>query len=88
MKSVCWRSHVKRHVSSILFGDTRVPNLEKDHILLLGYSIFCKEHYLTEFNHQKTRYSHDPRYLTPWESGYYCMVRPCRIFSIDSSPRL
>ena len=38
-------------MSSILFGDTMVPNL--------GYSILYKEYYLTRFNHQKTHYSDD-----------------------------
>ena len=41
------------HVSSILFGDTMVPNIEKDSILLLGYSILCKGHNLNRFNHPK-----------------------------------
>ena len=40
-------------MSSILFGATMVPIIESDHILLLGYSILCKECYLTRFNHQK-----------------------------------
>ena len=35
-----------------LFGDM-VPNIAKDYILLLGYSILYKESYLTRFNHQK-----------------------------------
>ena len=39
--------------SSILFGDTMVANIEKDYILLLGYSILYKEYNLTRFNHQK-----------------------------------
>ena len=40
-------------VSSILFGDTMVPSIEKDSILPVGYSILYKEYYLTRFNHQK-----------------------------------
>ena len=40
-------------LSSTLFGDTTVPNIEQDYILLLGYSILYKEYYLTRFNHQK-----------------------------------
>ena len=40
-------------MSSILFGDTMVPNIEKDSILLLGYTILYKEYNLTRFNHQK-----------------------------------
>ena len=40
--------------SSILFGDTLVPNIELDHILFLGCSILFKEYYLTGFNHKKT----------------------------------
>ena len=39
--------------SSILFGDTMVPNIDEDDILLLGYSILYKKYYLTRFNHQK-----------------------------------
>ena len=38
---------------SILFGDTMVPNIESDSILLLGYSILYKEYNLTRFNHPK-----------------------------------
>ena len=30
-----------------------VPNVAKDYILLLGYSILYKEYNLTRFNHQK-----------------------------------
>ena len=30
-----------------------VPSIEQDYSLLLGYSIFYKENYLTGFNHQK-----------------------------------
>ena len=41
-------------MSSILFGDTMVPDIE---FLLLGYSILYKEYNLTRFNHQKKRYS-------------------------------
>ena len=33
-----------------LFGDTMVPNIELDYILLLGYSISYKD---IRFNHQK-----------------------------------
>ena len=40
-------------MNSILFGDTMVPNIEYDSILLLGYSILYKEYHLTRFNHQK-----------------------------------
>ena len=40
-------------MSSILFGDTMVPNIEYGYILLLGYSILYKEYCLTGFNHQK-----------------------------------
>ena len=47
-----------RHMSSILFGDTMVPNMEYDYILLLVYSILYKEYNLTRFIHQKKRYSH------------------------------
>ena len=28
------------YLSSILFGETMVPNIEQDSVLLLGYSIF------------------------------------------------
>ena len=42
-----------RHMGSILFGDTMVPIIEQDNILLLGYSILYKEYNLTGFNHQK-----------------------------------
>ena len=31
-----------------------VPDVEKDSILLFGYSILYKEYNLTGFNHQKT----------------------------------
>ena len=37
-------------LSSILFGDTMVPMIELDYILLFGYSILDKEYYLTRFN--------------------------------------
>ena len=40
-------------VSSVLFGDTMVPNIEQDYILHLGYSVLYKEYNLTRFNHQK-----------------------------------
>ena len=43
-----------RYVSSILFGDTMVPVIELDYILLLGYHILYKEYNLTRFNHNKT----------------------------------
>ena len=33
-----------RHMSSVLFGDTMVPNIEEDYFLLLGYSILYKEY--------------------------------------------
>ena len=46
-------------MSSILFGDTLVPNTEKDYILLLEYRILYKEHYLTRFTHQKKHYSYE-----------------------------
>ena len=42
-----------RKLSSILFGDTMVPIIELDYILLLGYSIVYKEYNLIGFNHQK-----------------------------------
>ena len=42
-----------KHLSSILFGDIKVPNMEQDFILLLGYSILYQEYYLTRFNHQR-----------------------------------
>ena len=45
-------------MSSIEFGDTMVPNIEQDSILLWGYSILHKEHALARFNHQKKRYSY------------------------------
>ena len=45
--------------SSILFGDTMVPNIEQDSILPLGYSILYKESNLTRFNHQQKHYSID-----------------------------
>ena len=35
------------------FGDTMVPYIEEDYVLLLGYSISYKEYNLTRFNHQK-----------------------------------
>ena len=41
-------------MSSILFGDNMVLNIEQDPILPLGYSILYMEYYLTKFNHQKT----------------------------------
>ena len=40
-----------------MFGDTLVPNIGCDYILLLGYSSLYKEHNLTRFNHKK-HYSH------------------------------
>ena len=40
-------------MSSMLFGDIMVPNIEEDSILLLRYSILYKEYNLTGFNHQK-----------------------------------
>ena len=41
-------------MSGILFGDTMVPSIGEDYILLFGYSIIYKEYNLTRFNHQKT----------------------------------
>ena len=41
------------HMSSTFGGDTMVPNIEHDSILLLGYSILYKKYNLTRFNHQK-----------------------------------
>ena len=40
-------------MSSILFGDIMVPNIEYDYLLLLGYSMIYKEDNLTGLNHQK-----------------------------------
>ena len=40
-------------VSSILFGDTMVLNIEKDYILLLGYSLLNKGCNRTGLNHQE-----------------------------------
>ena len=40
-------------MSSMLFGDTMVPNLEEDYIILLGYSVLYEEYYLTGFNHHE-----------------------------------
>ena len=52
--SVLTSYHVGQpHLSSVLFGDTMVPNIESDYILLLGYSVSYKEYNLTGFNHQK-----------------------------------
>ena len=42
------------HMGSVLFRDTMVPIIEKDSILLLGYSTLYKEYNLIQFNHQKT----------------------------------
>ena len=54
-------------MSSILFGDTVVPNIEEDYILPLGYSILYKEYNLTGLNHQKnvTQMSSTPRSPAP-----------------------
>ena len=41
-------------MSSILFGDTMVPIIEEDSILLLGYSMLYEENNLTRFNHKKS----------------------------------
>ena len=57
-------------MSSILFGDTMVPIIESDHILLLGYSISNSEYYLTRFNHQNKHYSNgDGKGVTVGEAG-------------------
>ena len=40
-------------MSSISFGDTMVPKIEWDYILLFGYSILYKEYDPTRFNHPK-----------------------------------
>ena len=40
-------------MSSILFGDTMVPIIQQDYILLWGYIILYTEYYLTRFNHRK-----------------------------------
>ena len=48
-----YRDEVCHKLSSILFGDTMVPNIEYDYILLLGYSILYKEYDLTGFSHKK-----------------------------------
>ena len=50
------RQSAKTLVRSILFGDTMVPNIEYDYVLLLGYGMLYREEYLTGFNHQKNRY--------------------------------
>ena len=50
-----WKLGLYRgYLCSILVGDTMVPKIEEDHILLLGYSILYKEYYLTRFNHKET----------------------------------
>ena len=46
-------SHASHQLSIVLVGDTMVPNIEQDYILLLGYSILYKEYDLTRVNHQK-----------------------------------
>ena len=48
-------------MSRILSGDTMVPIIESDYILILGYSILYKEYNLTRFDHQKKRYSNGPQ---------------------------
>ena len=45
------------HLGSILFGDTMVPIIESDSILLFGYNILDEEYNLTRFNHQNKHYS-------------------------------
>ena len=42
-----WGRLINHQLSSILFGDTMVPNIEQDYILLLGYSFLYKEYNLT-----------------------------------------
>ena len=32
-----------KQLSSILFGDTMVPNIDLDYILLLGYSFYIRD---------------------------------------------
>ena len=38
-----WNHELRKLLSSILFADTMVPNIEEDYILLLGYSILYKD---------------------------------------------
>ena len=55
-----WKLGLYRgYLSSISFGDTMVPNIEQDYILLLGKSILHKEYDLTKFNHQHKHYSYE-----------------------------
>ena len=42
-----------QQLSSILFGDTMVPNIDQDDIHFLGNSMLYTEYYLTRFNHKK-----------------------------------
>ena len=58
-------------LSSIQFGDTMVPNIEEDSVLLLGYSILYKAYNLTGFNHQKntTHLSLAAGFLSPSYPG-------------------
>ena len=59
---------------SILFGDTMVPNIAYDYILLLGYSIFYKEYYLTRFNHQKNTTQMNSKDIKELYKGPQCLV--------------
>ena len=58
----------KNQMSSVLFGDTMVPNIEKDSILLLGYSILYKGYNLTRSNHQKTLLKWKRTWTVNWET--------------------
>ena len=58
------------HMSSILLGDTMVPNKEQDYLLLLGYSILYKEYNLTRCNHQK-KATHMSHSLNSIYRGHY-----------------
>ena len=58
-------------MSRMKFGDTMVPNIELDYILVLGYSILYKEYNLTGFNHQKNATHMIIAYFnSDWASGF------------------
>ena len=63
------RKWMQCDMSSILFGDTMVPIIEQDYILLLGYSILYREYYLTGFNHQKNATHMDLNFLASMHSS-------------------
>ena len=66
-------------LGGILFGDSMVPNIEEDYILLLGYSILYKEYNLTRFNQKQTLLNCVSESSTAHSAQVAEMSIPCRV---------